>query len=147
MDATVLVRQLIQASDRLVEIMERENEALQKRHYNLFVELQERKNGLTASYEHLIEMFKHEFGKADDLTPSLRDEMKQASERFEITAMENLKLIKSARDAGTKILDAIRQAVSMKKSETNVYNASGMSHTRGYGRQSNATSISFNESL
>lgn len=124
-DATSEIESLIRVTSRLVELMRRETEHLSGMRLAEVEALQQEKAALAARYETAVRAVAERPDVLRTLAPALKDELAAAGRAFEQAAAENLRRVAAARTAHDRLVKAIVDAVTEKRSAGGAYAASG----------------------
>lgn len=124
-DATPDVESLIRVASRLVELMRREAEHLSAMRLADVEALQQEKSALAANYETAVRALADRPDLLSTIAPALRDELAAAGRAFDQAAAENLRRLAAARIAHDRLVKAIVDAVTEKRTGGGAYAASG----------------------
>ena len=124
-DATPDIEALIRVTSRLVDLMRRETEHLSGMRVAEVEALQREKSALAAIYETAVRALASRPGALDEVGPALKQELAAAAHAFDQAAAENLRRLAAARTAHDRLLKAIVDAVTERRSSKSLYAASG----------------------
>jgi hypothetical protein len=124
-DMTPEVESLIRITGRLVELMQRETEHLDGVRLDQIEALQQEKAALAANYDAAVRALANQGEVLKVIAPALKDELAAAARAFDRAAAENLRRLAAARTAHDRLVKAIVDAVTEKRSAGSPYAASG----------------------
>lgn len=119
------VSDLLKTTSRLIGVLEREIEMLRAMDPRGMQALQEEKIVLAAAYESQVKSLNERPETMHDLDPALRDELAEATERFQATLDQNQRRLRAAKQATDSVLRAVVDAVEKQQSADRGYAADG----------------------
>lgn len=119
------ISDLLRTTSRLIGVLEREIEMLRAMDPRGMQALQEEKLVLAAAYESQVRSLNERPGTMHGLDPALRDELAEATERFQATLDENQRRLRAAKQATDSVLRAVAEAVERRQSVDRGYAADG----------------------
>lgn len=121
---THAVTELLRTTSRLIGVLEREIDMLRQMKPSEMQALQEEKIVLAAAYESRLKQIAADPSLVDSMTPELKAELTQTTERFQHALVENERVLRAAKHATDSLLDAIVDAVGKQQPEIS-YAANG----------------------
>jgi hypothetical protein len=125
MTKTDRVGELLAITSRLIACMEREVELLQAMRPQDIGALQLDKTALADAYEAQLRALNAAAEGDEVVSPTLREELLRATERFQNVLTENVRAIKAVKTAHDRVLRAIVDAVEQKRGRSAGYTAMG----------------------
>jgi transketolase len=119
------VGELLQTMSRLIAVLEREIEMLRTMEPQEMQALQEEKIVLAAAYESRLQSLRDDPPGPAELDDTLRAELQQTTARFQGTLAENERMLRAARQASERLLQAIAQSLQRQDAERSGYSAAG----------------------
>jgi hypothetical protein len=116
---------LLAITSRLIACMEREIELLRTLQPKELRRLQEDKTALADAYRAFVLALKEPDEAADSVTDVLRDELAEATERFQATLSDNLRALRAMRDVNERVMRAVVQALEEPRIQVTGYNQRG----------------------
>ncbi len=116
---------LLAITSRLIACMEREVELLRTLQPKELRRLQEDKTALADAYRAFVLALKEPDEAADSVTDVLRDELAEATERFQATLADNLRALRAMRDVNERVMRAVVQALEEPRIQVTGYNQRG----------------------
>lgn len=116
---------LLAITSRLIACMEREIELLRTLQPKELRRLQSDKTALADAYRAFVLALKEPDEAADSVTDVLRDELAEATERFQATLADNLRALRAMRDVNERVMRAVVQALEEPRVLVTGYNQRG----------------------
>lgn len=116
---------LLAITSRLIACMEREVELLRTLQPQELRRLQEDKTALADAYRAFVLALKEPDVAADSVTDVLRDELAEATERFQASLADNLRALRAMRDVNERVMRAVVQALEEPRAQITGYNQRG----------------------
>lgn len=116
---------LLAITSKLIACMEREIELLRTLQPKELRRLQEDKTALADAYRAFVLALKEPDEAADSVTDVLRDELAEATERFQATLADNLRALRAMRDVNERVMRAVVQALEEPRIQVTGYNQRG----------------------
>lgn len=138
---------LIKTSEQLIKLLNMENEMIRNREVERLTALQDEKNRLARSYEQLMRTLKQQPELISGANEAQYEQLTQLAQSFREAATENLRVLKAEHEVGSKVLSAIRQAVTKEMNDVPVYSSGPQRSPRAARRQQQPVSISIDQSL
>lgn len=145
MDPTKRVNDLIVITDRLANLLERENEALRDRRSSVLHEILDEKVTLSRVYESRIMGLTKEHELLDEVDIELRERLKGLGEKTGRLMEENAMLLKIAIKANQTVVDLIAEAVKESSHKSGAYTATGASGKNSPRTVAQTVAISVNQ--
>ncbi len=146
MDPTNHVNDLIVITNRLVNLLERENDALSNRKYSEINEILDEKVTLGRVYESRIMGLTDDAAALGQVEGDLRDRLRGLGEKVNQLIEDNSVLLKTGIEANRRVVNMIAEAVKASVPSAGTYSANGAT-----GAEQNAASkniaISIDHSL
>lgn len=149
MDASKRIGDLIVISQRLADLLTRENQALRGNHPDEVQALLDQKEELSRAYESRIAgLAEHANGAAmDAVDPPLKDRLRSLGEEILILSEENTVLLKVAMEVNRRVLHEVAEAVNTSRSSQTSYSNKGTPGHQARRGASRNVAISLDESL
>jgi len=116
---------LLAITSRLIACMEREVELLRSLKPQELRQLQNDKTTLADAYRAFVLALKEPDVAADAVTDLLKDELVEATERFQATLQDNLRALRAMRDVNERVMRAVVQALEEPRLQVTGYNQRG----------------------
>ena len=116
---------LLAITSRLIACMEREVELLRSIKPKELHQLQNDKTTLADAYRAFVLALKEPDVAADAVTDLLKDELIEATERFQATLQDNLRALRAMRDVNERVMRAVVQALEEPRLQVTGYNQRG----------------------
>lgn len=116
---------LLAITSRLIACMEREIELLRAMQPKELRQLQEDKTALADAYRAFVLALKEPDAAADSVNDVLRDELAEATERFQASLSDNLRALRAMRDVNERVMRAVVQALEEPRVQVTGYNQRG----------------------
>ena len=116
---------LLAITSRLIHCMEREIELLRAMQPKELRQLQQDKTALADAYRAFVLALKEPDGAADSVNDVLRDELAEATERFQASLSDNLRALRAMRDVNERVMRAVVEALEEPRAQVTGYNQRG----------------------
>lgn len=116
---------LLAITSRLIACMEREVELLRTLKPKELRQIQSDKATLADAYRAFVLALKEPDVAADAVTDLLKDELIEATERFQATLQDNLRALRAMRDVNERVMRAVVQALEEPRLQVTGYNQRG----------------------
>ncbi len=146
MDPTNRVNDLIVITNRLVNLLERENDALTNRKYSEINEILDEKVTLGRVYESRIMGFSDDAAALEQVDKDLRDQLRGLGEKVNELIEANSVLLKIGIEANRRVVNLIAEAVKASVPNTGTYAANGANGVEQHSASQNVA-ISIDHSL
>jgi len=147
MDLSEKLLGLIEITERLAELLHKENNALRERRADEAVQYLDEKNELARIYESRVKGLPNNPDIMDEIPSELRERLRQIGEKVNLLVEENGRLLKITIDANRRVVELVAEAVKTQKQGTGIYSANGLADG---GKRSSAPqnmAISVNQTL
>ena len=125
MDKTSRVTELLAITSQLIVCMERELEMLRSLKPTELKQLQMDKVALADAYQAFTMALREPGEDIKAVNQALRDELTEATERFQGSVQDNLRALKAMRDVNERVMRAVVQALEEKRAAVTGYNNRG----------------------
>ncbi|TDQ84375.1 hypothetical protein A8950_0926 [Dongia mobilis] len=125
MNKSTRVTELLAITSQLIGCMERELELLRSLKPTELKQLQLDKVALADAYQAFTMALKEPGEDLASVNQALRDELTEATERFQGAVQDNLRALKAMRDVNERVMRAVVQALEEKRAAVTGYNARG----------------------
>lgn len=146
MDPTNRVNDLIVITNRLADLLGRENEALNNRKYSEINEILDEKVTLGRVYESRIMGLTDDPVALEQVDKELRDQLRSLGEKVNGLIEENAQLLKIGIEANRRVVDMIAEAVKASIPSVGTYSANGATDVEQH-TPSNNIAISVDHTL
>lgn len=119
------VSELLAITSRLIACMEREIELLRAMRPQDVKEMQTEKVSLADTYRAFAMALKEPGEELAAVSVALRDELTEATERFQAAVQDNLRALRAMRDVNERVMRAIVAALEDKRAAVTGYDARG----------------------
>ena len=116
---------LLAITSRLIACMEREIELLRAMQPKELRQLQDDKTALADAYRAFVLALKEPDAAAESVNDVLRDELAEATERFQASLSDNLRALRAMRDVNERVMRAVVQALEEPRVQVTGYNQRG----------------------
>ncbi len=116
---------LLAITSRLIACMEREIELLRSMQPQELRQLQEDKTALADAYRAFVLALKEPDEAAESVNDVLREELAEATERFQASLSDNLRALRAMRDVNERVMRAVVQALEEPRVQVTGYNQRG----------------------
>lgn len=125
MDKTMRMTELLAITSQLIGCMERELELMRSLKPTELKQLQMDKVALADAYQAFTMALKEPGEDLSAVNAALRDELTEATERFQTSVQDNLRALKAMRDVNERVMRAVVQALDEKRAAVTGYNNRG----------------------
>ena len=125
MDKTTRMTELLAITSQLISCMERELELMRSLKPTELKQLQMDKVALADAYQAFTLALKEPGEDMSNVSAALRDELTEATERFQTAVQDNLRALKAMRDVNERVMRAVVQALDEKRAAVTGYNNRG----------------------
>lgn len=125
MNKTIRVSDLLAITSQLIGCMERELEMLRSLKPGELKLLQLDKVALADAYQAFTLALREPGEDLNAVNQALRDELMEATERFQGAVQDNLRALKAMRDVNERVMRAVVQALEEKRGAVTGYNSKG----------------------
>jgi len=125
MDPTRRIHDLIDITERLANLLMRENQALRDKRAQEAVQYLEEKNNLSRIYETRLKNFSEQPEAYRDVDVGLRTRLREMGEKVNAMISENARLLKVTIEANRRIVELVADAVKEQQSGPGIYSAKG----------------------
>ncbi len=147
MDANNRLKDLITVTGRLVELLERENEALRVHKTSVVHELLDEKTALSRVYETRFKSLAEKPELLAETDQELRDKLVAFAGQVEELMSENAKLLRAAIEANRRVVDLIAEAVRNNQPSAGTYSAYAFTSTDGANAACLSVALSVDQTL
>jgi flagellar biosynthesis/type III secretory pathway chaperone len=140
-----LVEEVIEVTQRLTALLEREIELLKNLKPQDIRDLQRDKAALAATYERHIRDLRAKPALLATADAKFKERLRQATMRFQMILAENERAIRAVKTVSERLMRAVVAAVADRKSGTPAYTRSGV--TSGGAATAKAVSLAVNRQL
>lgn len=125
MDKTTRMTELLAITSQLISCMERELELMRSLKPTELKQLQMDKVALADAYQAFTMALKEPGEDLSSVNSALRDELTEATERFQTAVQDNLRALKAMRDVNERVMRAVVHALDEKRAAVTGYNNRG----------------------
>jgi len=125
MDKTTRMTELLAITSQLISCMERELELMRSLKPTELKQLQMDKVALADAYRAFTFALQEPGEDLNSVNSALRDELTEATERFQMAVQDNLRALKAMRDVNERVMRAVVQALDDKRAAVTGYNNRG----------------------
>ncbi len=147
MDINNRVNDIIVITSRLIELLEKENDALRNQRTNEVHELLDEKTTLSRVYETRFMGLIEQEGAMDEVDPDLREQLGEIGTTINALIEDNSRLLKVAIEANRRVVELVAEAVRETSPNAGTYGANG---TTGIDRRlaaTNGATLSLDQTL
>jgi len=147
MNLTEKLLGLIEITERLADLLHKENNALRERRANEAIQYLEEKNELARIYESHVKGLPNNPEVMDEIPPELRERLRLIGEKVNLMVEENGRLLKITIDSNRRVVELVAEAVKTQERGPGIYSANGLADG---GKRSSAPqnmAISINQTL
>lgn len=141
------VADLLKITSRLIEVLEREIEMLRAMKPSEMQSLQHDKIVLAAAYESAIRALESDPASASAITPAVREELRDVTERFHRVLAANERALRAAKEATNRVLKHIVAEVEKQQRGASGYGPSSHAAAPAAPVQRRAVSVSLDQRL
>jgi hypothetical protein len=147
MDANNRLNDLIIVTGRLVELLKRENDALQNHKTNVVHDLLDEKTALSRVYETRFKSLAENPEVLQETDPDLRAQLHTLAAQVDELMGENAKLLRAAIEANRRVVDLIAEAVQNQQPNAGTYGVNAVKSEDGASSSSRRVSLSLDQTL
>ena len=147
MDPNNRLNDLIVITDRLVDLVERENDALKNHKTEVIHTLLDDKATLARVYETRLKGLAEKPEILEDADPVLREKLRHFAEKVETLILENGKLLNVAIEANRRVVDLIADAVQAQQPNAGTYSSDAQASNNGANAASQRVALSLDQTL
>jgi hypothetical protein len=125
MNKTMRMTELLAITSQLIGCMERELELMRSLKPAELKQLQMDKVALADAYQAFTMALKEPGEDLSAVNAALRDELTEATERFQSSVQDNLRALKAMRDVNERVMRAVVQALDEKRAAVTGYDSRG----------------------
>ncbi len=118
--------ELLAITSRLIACMEREVELLRNLKPQELRQLQSDKMALADAYRAFTLALREPDPEGEVVDDALREELVEATERFQAAVQDNLRALRAMRDVNERVMRAIVQALEEPRAQITGYNSKGL---------------------
>ncbi len=141
------VADLLKITTRLIEVLEREIEMLRAMKPSEMQSLQHDKIVLAAAYETAIRALQTEPGAAQTITPAVREELQEVTERFHRVLAANERALRATKEATNRLLKHIVSEVEKQQRGPGTYGPDSQARMPAAPTQRRAVSVTLDQRL
>lgn len=144
--SSIVLDDLIVITERLADVMARENEILHGMRPSAIRDLQKEKAELAQSYERRMRLLREDPTILANANQILREKLVEMTERFEAVLSENERRLRSVRTVTERVMKLIVDTAAHQQMGTPAYSSAGvMPNALAPGRR--AVAVTFNKQL
>ena len=147
MDPNNRLNDLIVITDRLVDLLERENDALKNHKTEVIHTLLDDKATLARVYETRLKGLAEKPEILENADPALREKLRHFAEKVETLILENGKLLNVAIEANRRVVDLIADAVQAQQPNAGTYSSDAQASNNGSNAASQRVALSLDQTL
>ncbi len=147
MDLTEKLLGLIEITERLAELLHKENNALRDKRAKDAVKYLSEKNELVRIYESRVKGLPDHPEAMAATPPELREKLRQMGEKVNLMVEENGRLLKITIEANRRVVELVAEAVKMQRRGPGIYSANGLADGGKLSSAPRNLAISVNQSL
>ncbi len=147
MDPNNRLNALIAIAGRLIDLLERENEALRSHKTDVIHTLLDEKATLARVYESRYKGLADKTETLNETDPALREELRQGTEKLEVLIKENSKLLEFNIEANRRVVDLIAEAVKAEQPSAGTYSSNAQTSNQGANAASQRVALSLDQTL
>ena len=125
MDATGRVNDLIEITERLANLLTKENKALNDKDANEATQYLDEKSNLSRIYETRIQGLMDDPSILANAAPELRDKLRELGQSVNVMIQENAQLLKITIEANRRVVSMVAAAVKTQHPGPGTYSAKG----------------------
>ena len=125
MDATGRVNDLIEITERLANLLTKENKALNDKEANEATQYLDEKSNLSRIYETRIQGLIDDPSILANAAPELRDKLRELGQSVNVMIQENAQLLKITIEANRRVVSMVAAAVKTQQPGPGTYSAKG----------------------
>lgn len=146
-DPNTRLNDLITITSRLIELLQRENDALRNRRTKEVHDLLDEKTALSRVYETRFNSFVEKPELLQQAEPTLREQLSGLAADVNELMQENAKLLRAAIEANQRVVDLIADAVRAQQPNAGTYNAGAVTNTDGSNASGQRIALSLDQVL
>jgi hypothetical protein len=147
MDATGRVNDLIEITERLANLLTKENKALNDKDANEATQYLDEKGNLSRIYETRIQGLIDDPSILANAAPELRDKLRELGESVNIMIKENAQLLKITIEANRRVVSMVAAAVKTQQPGPGTYSAKGTADKNDVHSAPRNLALSLDQSL
>jgi hypothetical protein len=147
MDATGRVNDLIEITERLANLLTKENKALNDKDANEATQYLDEKGNLSRIYETRIQGLIDDPSILANTAPELRDKLRELGESVNIMIKENAQLLKITIEANRRVVSMVAAAVKTQQPGPGTYSAKGTADKNDVHSAPRNLALSLDQSL
>jgi hypothetical protein len=147
MDATGRVNDLIEITERLANLLTKENKALNDKDANEATQYLDEKGNLSRIYETRIQGLIDDPSILANAAPELRDKLRELGETVNIMIKENAQLLKITIEANRRVVSMVAAAVKTQQPGPGTYSAKGTADKNDVHSAPRNLALSLDQSL
>lgn len=141
------IKDVILITERLIDVLERENAALKARRNVDLHELLDDKVTLSRVYETRMQFFNQNPDALVNADPELRDKLRKMAAQISGLLADNAEMLKTAITANRRVVDMIAEAVKNVAPGAGTYGANGMTGRPDHKSEAQGLALSFDQTL
>ncbi len=141
------INDIILITERLTDVLERENVALKDRRNRDLHDLLDDKVTLSRVYETRMQYFSKNPEELTNATPELREKLREMANHISALLQENAKMLKVSIEANRRVVDMIAEAVKTAAPGPGTYGAKGTTGLSDHKSQAQGLAISLDQTL
>ena len=147
MDATGRVNDLIEITERLANLLTKENKALNDKDANEATQYLDEKSNLSRIYETRIQGLMDDPSILANAAPELRDKLRELGESVNIMIKENAQLLKITIEANRRVVSMVAAALKTQQPGPGTYSAKGTADKNDVHSAPRNLALSLDQSL
>lgn len=147
MDPTIRTHELIDVTESLTAVIDRENELLQELRIKEIGALQQEKTSLSGLYELRMREAIQDVGAFNSVTPEIRERLRHASAAFDSSAQRNARVLKAALEMNSRMVNKIAQLATRQETRPNGYGADGTTPSPTRRSKMSVAAMTLNQQL
>ena len=147
MSSDTKINDIILITERLADVLKRENTALKNQKNQELHALLDDKVTLSRVYETRMQFYNENPKALSNTTPELREELRIIGEHVSGLLQENAKMLKVAIEANRKVVDMIAAAVKSVTPGPGTYRANGVAGLSDHKSQVQGLALSLDQTL
>lgn len=147
MSSETKINDIILITERLADILKRENSALRNRRSQELHALLDDKVTLSRVYETRMQFYNENPNALSDATPELREKLRTMGALTSELLHENAKMLKVAIEANRKVVDMIATAVKNVTPSSGTYRANGITGLSDHKSEVQGIALSLDQTL
>ena len=147
MESTHRIEDILVITDRLIEILSKENETLRQQEFSKIRELLEEKATISRVYETKVLTLEENPDLLEKLNTSVKEQLMRQGREVKRLTDENGHLLTNAIEANRQVVNLIADAVRETSKKTDTYGSSGSNVPRGPRAEANSIALSLDQTL